>query len=131
MGRYEPLLGFLEAQQGDRIPATFEEIERLLGVPLPASKRYPAWWSNNPSNNPMTKVWLAAGFVTEQVDTAAEKLVFRRAAPAAEGMADSARPLRRDPGLLERLRASLGGTVRFAPDFDPTEPTGEIWDAQR
>ena len=41
---------------------TFGEIEELLGEKLPASKQYPAWWSNNPSNNPMTKEWLAAGF---------------------------------------------------------------------
>ena len=47
---------------------TFAEIEALLGEKLPASKQYPAWWSNNPSNNPMTKEWLAAGFQTESVE---------------------------------------------------------------
>ncbi|MDB5492986.1 MAG: hypothetical protein JWP86_323, partial [Phenylobacterium sp.] len=35
------------------------------------------------------------------------------------------------PGLVARLQAKLGGTVRFAPGFDPMEPTGEIWDAER
>ncbi|MBW8813823.1 MAG: hypothetical protein JF588_10400 [Caulobacterales bacterium] len=131
MGRYEPLHAFLAGQQGDRIPITFGEIEQLLGVRLPASKRYPAWWSNNPSNNPMTKVWLAAGFVTEQVDTAAGRLVFRRAAPATDGVAEATRPFHPRPGVLARLQASLGGTVCFAPGFDPTAPTGEAWDAER
>ncbi|MCB1416552.1 MAG: hypothetical protein KDJ64_09080, partial [Nitratireductor sp.] len=35
-------------------------------------------WSNNPSNNVMTKEWLAAGYETESVDVAGEKLVFRK-----------------------------------------------------
>ena len=131
MGRYEPFRVFLEDQSGDRVQVTFQEIEAILGVALPNSKRYPAWWSNNPSNNPMTKVWLAAGFVTEQVDVAGEKLVFRRAEPDRSGFAEAPRPFDATPGRLARLRAELGGTVRFAPGFDPTEPTGEAWDADR
>ena len=57
---------------------TSAEIEELLGEKLPASKQYPAWWSNNPSNNPMTKEWLSAGFQTESVNIASERLVFRK-----------------------------------------------------
>ena len=141
MGRYEPLRAFLDAQAGDRIQLTFQEVENILSVALPASKRYPAWWSNNPSNNPMTKVWLAAGFVTEQVDTAGERLVFRRAEADRPGLEEAAQPFRTTPvgspggspqkGWLAELRAELAGTVTFAPGFDPTEPTGEIWDAER
>ena len=97
MGRYEPLRAFLDAQAGDRIQLTFQEVENILGVALPASKRYPAWWSNNPSNNPMTKVWLAAGFVTEQVDTAGERLVFRRAEADLPGLEEAAQPFRTTP----------------------------------
>lgn len=122
MGKYDPLKGFLAAQPGERVPMTFADIERLIGTPLPKSKRYPAWWSNNPSNNPMTRAWLEAGFTTEQVDTASERLVFRRAQRAAKAAGES---------VIDRLQAKLGGTVTFAPGFDPTEPTGEIWDAER
>lgn len=134
MGRYEPLRSFLAGQQGDTVPVTFQQIEQVLGAALPNSKRYPAWWSNNPSNNPMTKVWLAAGFVTEQVDTTREQLVFRRTAASdhgALGFEDAGRPFSVPSGLIARLQAELGGTVTFAPGFDPTEPTGEIWDAER
>jgi hypothetical protein len=131
MGKYDPLKAFLAAQPAERIPMTFNEIEELVGAPLPKSKQYPAWWSNNPSNNTMTHVWLEAGFTTEQVDTAAEKLVFRRVRTSGEPTdrhGDSYRP--GEPGLIARLQAALGGTVRFAEGFDPTEPTGEIWDAE-
>jgi hypothetical protein len=124
--RYEPLAEFLQQQPGQRVPLTFQEVEKALGFRLPPSKRYPAWWSNNPANNPMTRVWLEAGFVTEQVDTSRERLVFRRAerGPKPNGASNGEE-------LLARLRAALGGTVRYAPGFDATEPTGEVWDAER
>lgn len=141
MGRYEPLRAFLDAQAGDRIQLTFHEIENILGAALPASKRYPAWWSNNPSNNPMTKVWLAAGFVTEQVDIAGEKLVFRRAEPARPGLEEAAQPFRTAPmgragaapqkGWLARLRADYRGSVQIEPGYDLAQPSGEVWDAER
>lgn len=78
MGKYAALRSFLERQNRDHVPMTFGEIESILRLPLPASKRYPAWWSNNPSNNPMTREWLEAGYETESVNIAGERLVFRR-----------------------------------------------------
>ena len=128
LGKYAPLKAFLEGQPTERVRLTFGDIEGILGTTLPKSKRYPAWWSNSPSNNTMTQVWLDAGFATEQVDTAGEKLVFRRLKPeAASGLPPPSSGL----GLIARLQAKLAGTVRFAEGFDPTEPTGEIWDAER
>jgi len=131
MGKYDPLKAFLDQQVGETVPMTFAEIEAVIGASLPGSKRYAAWWSNNPWNNTMTQVWLDAGFTTEQVDIAGEKLVFRRASIAAVGVQEGPTALLAGQGTLARLRARLGGTVRFAPGFDPTEPTGEIWDAER
>jgi hypothetical protein len=129
VGKYDPLRTFLQDQKTERLPVNFAEIEAVLGFRLPASKQYPAWWSNSPTNNPMTKVWLEAGYMTEQVDTAAERLVFRRATsspPSSGGM-----PAAPSGGVIAALRAALQGTVRFAPGFDPAEPTGETWDAER
>lgn len=129
MSKYDPLKSFLEGQIGAAVPMTFTEIEGVIGAPLPNSKRYPAWWSNNPWNNPMTQVWLDAGFVSEQVDIEGQKLVFRRAT-AAEGVAETS-PAFEGPGVLARLQAELGGTVRFAPGFDPSQAAEEVWDAER
>ena len=142
MGKYDPLKSFLATRQSQEVPMSFHEIEELIHAPLPpVAYKHRAWWSNNPSNNPMTKVWLAAGFVTEQVDTAGERLVFRRAEADRPGLEEAAQPFRTTPvgspggspqkGWLAELRAELAGTVTFAPGFDPTEPTGEIWDAER
>jgi hypothetical protein len=119
MGKYDPLRFYLEGRSEDRVPLTFAEIERLIGAPLPRSKRYPAWWSNNPSNNTMTSVWLEAGYVTEQVDIAAERLVFRRARKhPARG------PASRDtfPGL-----GCLKGSMRIAEGVDLTDPADPEW----
>ena len=132
MGKYDPLKTFLETSSGDDIPMTFEEVEKVLGAPLPGSQRYPAWWSNNPSNNTMTQVWLDAGFRTERVDTTARRLVFRRVKPpsAPLSVAGSAQAPPSGGGIIERLQRALAGTVRIAPGVDLTEPLDESWDAQ-
>lgn len=133
MSKYEPLQHFLEGCTTDEVPLTFGEIERILGSDLPPSKAYPAWWSNNPSNNVMTRAWLAAGYRTERVDVAGEKLVFRRdRAIQSPGVSEGHPPaFVGKPGVLERLRAALGGTVHVAEGVDLTQPTGEVWDADR
>jgi hypothetical protein len=130
MGKYAPLKTFLLEQGPDRIPMTFKEIEKLLNVSLPASKRYPAWWSNNPSNNTMTREWLEAGFETEAVDTQSEKLVFRRVRKpppmaSAEGggvRSSEAVPLRHHP-----IFGCMKGTLTILPGVDLTEPADPEW----
>jgi hypothetical protein len=111
---------------------SFSEIERVIGSDLPnAAHTHRAWWSNNPSNNVMTKSWLAAGFITERVDMGSQKLIFRRqgAAPSPVSRKTSrGTPAR---GVLDALRARLAGTVTIPEGVDITAPTGEIWDAER
>ncbi|HRD28211.1 MAG TPA: hypothetical protein PLO65_07925 [Caulobacter sp.] len=132
MSKYAPLTTHLASLGVAEAPMTFAEIEAVTGHALPASKRYPAWWSNNPSNNVMTRAWLAAGYQTERVDIAGERLVFRRIS-AASGAWPEVTPSApvRDGTLLERIRARLGGTVTITPGADLTAPAGEIWDAER
>ncbi len=110
---------------------TFAEIERITGVKLPPkAQHHRAWWSNNPSNNVMTKVWLDAGFQSEQVDMSARRLVFRRV-----GKAGDAEPL-----SPPAAAASAGSTVwrhplcgllkevtHVPPGVDLTEPADPEW----
>jgi hypothetical protein len=131
MSKYAPLTDFLAKAPGAEVPMTFADIERVTGHALPASKQYPAWWSNNPSNNVMTKAWLAAGFQTERVDTGRGRLVFRRVRKPPPVSSEAVPPLREGPGLLERIRARLGGTVTIPAGVDLTEPSGEAWDAEQ
>ena len=128
MGKYDPLGRFLADVPGAEIALTFAVIEQITGFPLPASKRYPAWWSNNPSNNVMTRCWLDAGFQTEHVDIAGEQLVFRRTGKTHR---QETKPISAGPGLLARIQARLGGSVTIAQGVDLTLPTGDVWQAER
>jgi len=124
MGKYSRLGEFLRAQRTKQVPMTFAEIERVIGAKLPPnSPQYPAWWSNNPSNNVMTKVWLAAGFRTEQVDTKARKVVFRRVEQNVdEPTAAPAKKAGQHP-----IIGALKGSVHIPEGVDLTEPADPEW----
>ena len=101
----------------------FAEIERVIGAKLPPnSPQYPAWWSNNPSNNVMTKIWLAAGFRTEQVDTRARKVVFRRIEQSATETAKPQAKTGHHP-----IIGALKGSVYIPEGVDLTEPADPDW----
>ena len=126
MGKYARLGEFLGTQEQDHVPMTFREIENLLGHELPASKKYPAWWSNNPSNNPM-----------ESVNTASGKVVFRRvrksgpppsgqvASNSATGGRSGDTTDRKD--RLDALLANMSGLLTLAPGYKPEESLDEVW----
>ena len=123
MGKYSNLGKFLREQKRSAVPMTFADVERVTGHRLPRSARYPAWWSNNPSNNVMTKIWLAAGFKTEQVDIQSKKLVFRKV----EGDAAAKNPPpSRNEGYYP-FYGSLKGLIRIEPGVDITEPADPDW----
>ena len=124
MGKYTRLGEFLRAQRSKEVPMTFAEIERVIGGKLPPnSPQYPAWWSNNPSNNVMTKVWLNAGFRTEQVDVKSRRVVFRRI----EEKPTEMRPSTAKKGERHPLFGALKGLVRIPAGVDLTEPADPDW----
>lgn len=136
MGKYAPLKEFLIGQGQDHVPMTFAEIEKLLGFKLPASKQYPAWWSNNPSNNPMTKEWLDAGYETESVNTASGRLVFRRVqGPMESGSDGSHSGLQESSMAFKKAGRHPGfgfmkGLLTVEEGFDVTRPfDDEAWGA--
>lgn len=132
MSKYDALGDFLNKQITALVPMTFREIEKVTGRKLPNSKQYQAWWSNNPGNNVMTKVWLDAGYRTEQVDIAHERLVFRRV--ERPGMREGARAYQQD-GSSESHPAwgLLKGTFTIEPGWDVTKPAldGEVLEIDR
>ena len=129
MPKYYPLEQFLKSRRTEEVPMTFAEIEKVIGRALPEkASGHRAWWSNNPSNNVMTKAWLAAGYQTERVDMASRRLVFRRIEREAGHDASTSA---RGHGVVDRIRAMLSGTVTIPAGVDLTAPTGEVWDAER
>src|SRR4051795_4649411 len=131
MSKYDPLGDYLRDQRSQEIPLTFAEIERITGAKLPPkAQHHRAWWSNNPSNNVMTKVWLNAGFASAQVDMEARKLVFRRVAKASAadgGFAEAApKPYATRDGR-HPARGALKGMVHIPPGVDLGEPADPEW----
>ena len=85
--RYAPLAAYLRKSGRAEIPMTFDDIERVIGSKLPPrASTHRAWFSNNPTSNPMTRAWLAAGYRSADVDMTRRRLVFRKVVerPAAE-----------------------------------------------
>lgn len=124
MGKYEPLGAFLRGQRSQEVRLTFNEIEKITGAKLPPkAQHHRAWWSNNASNNVMTKVWLEAGYESSQVDMTARKLVFRRVAKTGGSMAKPyATSVGRHP-----IRGALKDITFVPPGVDLTEPADPEW----
>lgn len=124
MSKYAPLADYLKKQDRDLVPMTFSEIERVTGVKLPPSAKYRAWWSNNDFNSVLTRVWIDAGFESEQVDMEKRKLVFRRVrgpkSPAGEGGEEPFHP----------AWGAMKGLVRIMPGVDITQPADPEWAAR-
>jgi hypothetical protein len=125
MGKYENLGAFLQKQRTREVPLTFREIEKITGAKLPPkAQHHRAWWSNNPSNNVMTKVWLEAGYESAQVDMSARKLVFRRLtkepSPQLAGAATK-------KGERHPIFGALKDITRLVPGVDLTEPADPEW----
>jgi hypothetical protein len=131
MSKYNGLGEYLGKQRHAEIPMTFSEIERVTRVKLPPkAQHHRAWWSNNPSNNVMTKVWLAAGYETSQVDMAGRRLVFRRATPVhaaspAQGLSEWSHTFRAKEVSPVSLFGALKGTFTIEADWDPAKPALE------
>jgi hypothetical protein len=127
MSKYQPLGKYLSQQDRAYISMTFREIERIVGRNLPPSKAHRAWWSNNPTNNVMTKQWLNAGYETESVDVAAEKLIFRRV----DGKADAAGSVGSGGSDVEELYdpifGCMKGTMTIPADLDLAAPADAEW----
>ncbi len=124
MSKYAQLGQYLKKQRSERVPMTFGEIERITGVKLPPSARkHRPWWSNNPDNSVLTRIWLEAGYESEQVDMEGRKLVFRRKGPKAS-------PRSGGEGQQEEIHPAYGamkGLIRIMPGADLTQPADPEW----
>lgn len=75
--RYLPLTEHLAKAKGKRVELAFDEVDELLGAPLPGSARkYRTFWAN--SATPQGRAWEAAGWRVAEADLEAGKVVFVR-----------------------------------------------------
>lgn len=66
MGRYDPLRDYLARQQSRELILSFQEIERIIGGPLPPSAyTHPWWWRNEDlktTKHVQCRSWQVAGY---------------------------------------------------------------------
>jgi hypothetical protein len=130
MGKYDKLGVFLQKQRAQEVPLTFRDIEKITGVKLPKAQHQRAWWSNNPSNNVMTKVWLNAGFESVQVDMAGRKLVFRRLVKTGAASGGFAEAVQKPYATRDGRHPGWGALkdiTHLVPGVDLTEPAFPEW----
>jgi hypothetical protein len=126
MSKYDALGTYLRSQSANEVTMTFAEIERITGAKLPASARYRAWWSNNPLNSVLTKVWLDAGYRSAQVDMTKRRLLFERIQKS-RGIAEESKMFTRDKSEPAEkgshpMIGALKGTFTIEPGWDLTNP---------
>ena len=117
-GKYAPLFQHLSALDRAVWPATFEEVEAILGFPLPPSARkYQAWWANEEEGSRHARAWLAAGWRTSAVDLTSGRLVFIRGPSGSTGVRRvPAAPRTSHPRKVKT--AEVGKAVHAANDTD-------------
>jgi CBS domain-containing protein len=79
--RYTPLSLQLKNQLPgqDKLPLTFEQIEKINGSKLPKlARQHPSWWSNDPITHPQSQQWLDVGWRVLSKDLTEEKVIFTR-----------------------------------------------------
>ncbi len=74
--KYAPLYDHLKNADVNTLHLSFEEIEEILGVPLPASARkYAVWW--NPTGHPHAEGWAELGWAADP-DPDSETVTFNK-----------------------------------------------------
>ena len=107
MTKYNPLSQHFRDLGGQAWHATFEDIERILGFPLPNSARaHQAWWANSADNAPQKSTWLNAGWRTRDLNLSAGHVLFVRQTGAIAVTPHAMRLLPTDAGGASRSPAT-------------------------
>jgi len=116
MGKYEPLTARLQGHPPDEWAASFEQIEKVLGFPLPPSaRRHRGWWGNQRgAGHSQARGWQDAGWQVWKVDLELERVIFRR---RSSNKSDADQQKRREQSetgddLFDRAADYLGTTDR-------------------
>jgi hypothetical protein len=116
--KYQKLTLHLLNLEGDVWEASFEEIEEILGIPLPESAyQYPAWWANQ--GRAQSLAWEGAAWKTKRVDLKNGKVTFVYVGDHP----DRQIPPDRDVHKLSIAEAKAGLAAYFGVPVDAVEIT--------
>lgn len=114
-GRYARLAAHLESLRREKLALSFEEIERIIGGPLPpGARRHRAWWANDSVSHAQSRLWLEAGWRVASVNMTAQRAVFSRIDERQEDYID----------FFSRLRAEFASEARVNVR---SVPNGSSW----
>jgi hypothetical protein len=132
--KYNLLRAHLAGLSADRVAMSFAAVAAAARVKLPASAyRYVQWWENDPIHHVQAKAWIEAGYRTEQVDLAGQKLVFARTRE--RGVSEMKEEFAHRPSSGQHpLFGAMKGTFTIEPGYDLTRPALDAedwaeWDA--
>jgi len=77
MNKYAPLSEYLTNSGLNSITLALQEIEDILGFPLPKSAKYRAFWENSEGMHVQAKAWLSSGY-TAKVNLREKTLIFQK-----------------------------------------------------
>ncbi len=92
--KYSALSQHLAGIDASSVELDFEQVEEIIGAPLPLSaKRHQAWWANEKSGtHTWAHLWRAAGWLRDKVDLQRHIVSFRRSDEQIEAVLKELRP---------------------------------------
>lgn len=113
---YQALADYLTSKKADFWEASFSDVERKLGRPLPPSAyRHQAWWANqNGPGHSQTHGWRSVGWRTARLDLERKRVRFERESGPQESKepeVEEARPAD-DDALFAQAAEYLGTSDR-------------------
>ena len=79
MAKYDPLFAYLRTQKNSVVRLTFAQIQSIVGLLPPESRKDKAWWATTKfRQTPQSKAWTEAGFILTAVHLN-DFVVFERA----------------------------------------------------
>lgn len=119
------LTDLLNGFDGEELTLAFDDIEQIIGRPLPeTARKHAAFWSNSSSYG---RAWKSAGFTLSRRGMAAEHVRFVRAAPPTQATPVDASPATNDepqapPAPMPASQPPPDSAPDSAPESAPESP---------
>jgi DNA-binding XRE family transcriptional regulator len=130
--KYHPLQEHLRERGLDEITLTFGQIEKLIGLPLPAGAFVEAmWWGNRRTASPQAAAWLGAGYRVKSVSLDHKRVTFEVASrrPARYVVQRDGDTVLWDATLIKALRAHMDASqAEFAERLGVRQQTVSEWE---
>jgi hypothetical protein len=92
--KYEPLTRYLPGFTFDEVMLLLAEVEQIIGTQLPATARYPSFWSSGTQGVSGVRPWVQAGWRMARTDLRRRTPMLMFGRVASEAIAEPCTPHR-------------------------------------